>query len=196
MDFCRLLLILAILLRLQWGMPSLGGHLQIKKFNSILMTRPNKSPVSPWISANATVGPVPEEWQIWEHPARAETGHCNKWTDLSCGFLFHLSWKQFFFLLLQAQGYSLLCFVHFKGWGWGLKGKHENAAFKSLMCHIVPFKTRPCLCSREDWGMEDNLRKYGFGSSSLLDFSFVPLKIYFSNVYTTWKRLRTKGQLK
>lgn len=91
---------------------------------------------------------------------------------------------------------SLLCFVHFKGWGWGLKGKHGNAAFKSLMCHIVPFKTRPCLCSREDWGMEDSLRKCGFGSSSLLDFSFVPLKIYFSNVCTTWKRLRTKGQLK
>lgn len=117
------------------------------------MARSNKSPVSPWISANSVMGPVPEEWQIWDRPGSAETGQCNKWTDFSYGSKFHLSWKQFFLLLLQTQGYCLLCFVHFKGWGWGLKGKHRNAAFKSLMYHIVPFKTSPCLCSLspEEW---------------------------------------------
>lgn len=75
-----------------------------------------------------------------------------------------------------------LCFVHFKGWGWGPKGKHGNAAFKSLMCHIVPFRTSPCLCQpgRLRNGGQPHEMRFWIKFSWILDFSsFVPLKFVF-----------------
>lgn len=147
------------------------------------------------------MGPVPEEWQIWDHPGRSEIGHCNKRTDLSNGFQFHLSWKQFFFLLLQTQGYSFLCsmLLHFKGWGWGLKGKYRTAAFKSLMCHIVPFKISPCLCCREGLRNGGQPHEMWFWIKFSLRFCILVILYlwrFFLKVYTAWKRLSTKEQLK
>lgn len=131
-------------------MPSLGDHLLIKNLNSILMGRSNKSPVSVWISLmpsqvqfqgngrsesileDLRQGTVVNELIL----AIVSTCTCLGSSAFSCCYRH------------KATLFSILCFLHFKGWGGGVK-ENRNAAFKSLMCHTVPFKTSTSLCSHE-----------------------------------------------
>lgn len=88
---------------------------------------------------------------------------------------------------LKATLFSILCFLHFKGWGGGEK-ENRNAAFKSLMCHTVPFKpVHPSAAMEaEEWRTTSwNVVLLDQVLFWILDFSsFVPLEICLLKKFT------------
>lgn len=165
MDFCRLLLILEIPLRLLWGMQLLGNPQWIKRLNSILTRGSTKDLTSLYWFPGFCRGHRSRSQgvQIWDHLGRARRV-TSKQTDLSCGFKFlntlPFLLEAFLFLaddidpsLCLFSYYFLLCALY-RGES---KRKKWKRSFKFFMCHLVPFKIESMLLWAWWRGTEDSL---------------------------------------